>query len=205
MKLPEAFKKADPIYGMPIVGYVYRQNLETAIKLTKPYNKKVLDVGFGLGGLFPYLVDYTEVCYGLEINKTWVDKTKKIIGDLGIKIKLIRGDIRNAPFKDAQFEYIYMLNALEHIKEIDMALNEVNRMLKPGGYYVVSVPTENRAYRISRRLIGAKKPRDHYYTSQEIEDKLLQHFEIVKKKEIYPILPLFMVYLCRIADYANQK
>jgi ubiquinone/menaquinone biosynthesis C-methylase UbiE len=197
MKLPEVFKKADPIYGIPVIGYVYRQNLEVAIELTKPYNKKVLDVGFGLGVLFPYITKYTDECYGLEINKTWIERTKKTLDDLNIKANLVRGDIRNAPFKDAQFDNIYMLNALEHVREIDIAISEIRRILKQKGLFVVAVPTENRIYEISRKFVGFKKPTDYYHTSQEIEVKLSQHFEIIKKKEIYSILPLFTVYLCR--------
>ena len=124
MKIPSVFKKIDPIYGKFLVGDIYKQNLELAIKLMEPYSKVVLDVGFGFGVFFPYLVSYTEECYGININKNQSTKAKGALDSLGIKTNLITADIRKAPFGNSLFEVIYALNTLEHIKELDAATEE---------------------------------------------------------------------------------
>lgn len=198
MKIQSVFKKLDPIYGKFLVGDIYKQNLELAIKLTEPYSKVVLDVGFGVGILFPYLVSYTEECYGININRNQSTKAKGALDSLGIKPNLITADIRKAPFGNSSFEVIYALNTLEHIKEIDTTLAEIKRILKSGGYFVVAVPTENLIYRVGRVVIGyGKKPKGHHHTAKEIKARLLRYFDITAEKAINSIVPLFKVYLCR--------
>ena len=197
MKIPSVFKKIDPIYEKFLVGDIYKQNLELAIKLTEPYSKVVLDVGFGFGVLFPYLVSYTEECYGININKNQSTKAKGALDSLGIKTNLITADIRKAPFGNSLFEVIYALNTLEHIKELDAALAEIKRILKSGGYFVATVPTENLIYRVGRMVIGYEKPKSHYHTAEEIKARLLQYFDIMAEKAITSTLPLFKAYLCK--------
>ena len=197
MKIQSVFRKLDPIYEKFLVGDIYKQNLELAIKLTEPHCKVVLDVGFGYGELFSYLVNYTEECYGINISKQQVTVAKGALDSLGIKPNLITADIRKAQFGNSSFEVIYALNTLEHVKEIDVALAEIKRILKSGGYFVVAVPTENLIYRVGRMVIGYKKPKDHYHTVEEIKTRLLQYFDITAEKTIISTLPLFKVYLCK--------
>ena len=197
MKLPSEFKKVDPIYGKFLVGYVYKQNFEVAINLTKPYSRVVLDVGFGSGLLFYYLANYTQECYGININPRQTSRAANILGNFGIKAHLVTSDIRRAPYPDSFFDVIYALNTLEHVKEIDVALDEIERILKLGGYFVVAAPTENWIYRVGRAVMGYTKPQDHYHTASDIKVILLQYFDIAVEKAIYPVFPLFRVYLCK--------
>jgi ubiquinone/menaquinone biosynthesis C-methylase UbiE len=44
------------------------------------------------------------------------------------------------PFQAGQFDLVTMLDVLEHIREDGAALKEVARVVKPGGYVVVTVP-----------------------------------------------------------------
>lgn len=197
MKILSEFKKIDRFYKKFLLGDIHKQNLELAIKLTQPHSKVVLDVGCGSGVFLSYLVSYTEKCYGIEINNGWSTRAKHTFDSLGIKPNLITGDIRKAPFGNSLFEVIYALNTIEHVKEIDVALTEIKRILKLGGYFVVAAPTENVMYRLGRMLIGFKKPKDHYHTAKEIKARLLQYFDITAEKTIISILPLFKVYLCK--------
>jgi len=197
MKIQGVFRKLDPIYGKFLVGDIYKQNLELAIKLTQPHSKVVLDVGCGSGVFLSYLVSYTEKCYGININKKQSTKAKGAFDSLGIKPNLITADIRKAPFGNSLFEVIYALNTLEHIKEINTALAEIKRILKSGGYFVATVPTENKIYGVGRMVIGYEKPKNHYHTPKEIKARLLRYFDITAEKAITSIVPLFKVYLCR--------
>jgi SAM-dependent methyltransferase len=51
-----------------------------------------------------------------------------------------RVDLRGLPFEDASFDCIYASHVLEHIKEDDRVLSEINRVLTPGGIAVLPVP-----------------------------------------------------------------
>jgi len=44
------------------------------------------------------------------------------------------------PFKDNYFDEVLMWNSLEHLSKSDEKIEEVFRILKPGGYFIGSVP-----------------------------------------------------------------
>ena len=49
-------------------------------------------------------------------------------------------DIRNLPFADATYDFVFASHVLEHIREDGEAIKEVRRVLKPNGIAVLPVP-----------------------------------------------------------------
>jgi len=49
-------------------------------------------------------------------------------------------DIRSLPFADASYDMIFASHVLEHVREDDVALGEISRILKPGGVAILPVP-----------------------------------------------------------------
>lgn len=83
------------------------------------------------------------------------------------------------PLEDASVDVVSMLAMLEHIDEDHAILRECLRILKPGGYILITVPTywnkpvgEFLAYRL--KVIEAEQYRDHkrYYNKEELKDDL---------------------------------
>jgi ubiquinone/menaquinone biosynthesis C-methylase UbiE len=56
-------------------------------------------------------------------------------------------DARDLQFPDASFDLVYSFHALEHIPNPQLALNEMARVLRPGGTYLIGTPNK-------KRLIG---------------------------------------------------
>jgi SAM-dependent methyltransferase len=52
----------------------------------------------------------------------------------------LRGDIRRLPFADATFDCVIASEVLEHVHDDRAALDELTRVLRPGGVLAVSVP-----------------------------------------------------------------
>jgi SAM-dependent methyltransferase len=50
------------------------------------------------------------------------------------------GDVRDLPFRDASFDAIYSMGTIEHFAETERAVEEMARVLKPGGRAIVGVP-----------------------------------------------------------------
>lgn len=89
---------------------------------------KVLDVGCGdmaLSRLSPKL-NWT----GMDIN------TDKACGDA------VKHDIMSAPypFADSSFDAVVCSEVLEHVWDMRVVHQEAHRLLKPGGYYMISTP-----------------------------------------------------------------
>ncbi len=50
------------------------------------------------------------------------------------------GDVRDLPFRDASFDAVYSMGTIEHFDETERAVEEIARVLKPGGRAIVGVP-----------------------------------------------------------------
>lgn len=81
-------------------------------------------------------------------------------GDLGIDLQKGLCDIQASalylPFRHGTFETVLMSHVLEHLMNLEVALNEVKRVLKSGGILEVEVPNPSsffifRDYCISRK------------------------------------------------------
>jgi SAM-dependent methyltransferase len=53
------------------------------------------------------------------------------------------GDVRALPFLDASFDVIYSMGTIEHFDETELAVEEMARVLKPGGRAIVGVPNRH--------------------------------------------------------------
>jgi SAM-dependent methyltransferase len=62
-------------------------------------------------------------------------------------------DVRELPFEDASFDAVYSMGTIEHFRDPDRALEEMVRVLRPGGVAIVGVP--NRYDPFLRPLLAA--------------------------------------------------
>ncbi|WP_109299818.1 class I SAM-dependent methyltransferase [Aquimarina sp. AU474] len=66
--------------------------------------------------------------------------------DLNSPLADIKADICNLPFKDNQYDIIFCNHVLEHIPDDTKAMQEMYRVLKPGGMAILQIPQDlNRA------------------------------------------------------------
>lgn len=97
---------------------------------------RVLDAGCGTGALLDHLQTRPGVeVFGLDFSGQALAYTRQR-GHL----HLVQGDLTRLPFPDGTFDVVTALDVVEHIREDEGALREVNRVLRPGGVLLVSVP-----------------------------------------------------------------
>ena len=56
------------------------------------------------------------------------------------KIKLITANLENLPFKDNSIDLCFSRSVCEHLKNPYFVIGEISRILKPGGYLILSTP-----------------------------------------------------------------
>lgn len=65
-----------------------------------------------------------------------------ITTDLHSPLAEVKADICNLPFENNLFDYIFCNHVLEHIQDDKKAMQELYRVLKPGGMAIIQVPQD---------------------------------------------------------------
>lgn len=145
-----------------------------------PYLKgDILEVGCGIGNFTKKLTQFGSV-YAFDIDQGYLNKTKKLIPEAHVGL----GDLEKGSYffdKVKQFDAIVCINVLEHIKNDEQALQNLYKLLKPGGHLILIVPADQFLYgEIDKEI-------DHYrrYSKNKFLRLLLnQKFEIIFSRKL---------------------
>ena len=84
--------------------------------------------------------------------------------DLNSPLADVKADICNLPFNDNEFDVILCNHVLEHIPDDTKAMQELFRVLKPGGFGVFQIPQDlNREHTFEDDTITDKKERSKIF------------------------------------------
>ncbi len=118
---------------------------ESAVKdITKGYgdlkNKKILEIGSGTGGLTVALELAGAMCYGIEPDFYGVTAARQRSNRYGGDSHFVMAVGELMPFKDESFDIAVSFVVIEHVKDVSVILNEINRVLKLGGHLHLFAP-----------------------------------------------------------------
>lgn len=192
----------DPIdfYYYPLIGWVYRKRLSNTLALMTGGKEKILDVGYGSGLLFPSLLQAAQTGYGLE-NHGQEEKVYEFLGKEKIskeKISLQDGSILEMPYEAGAFDSVVSVSTLEHIKDLDKAMSEMSRVLKPGGEMVLSFPVRNPVTDWFYRLFGFNPRNIHPSSHRDIIGAAEKQFTVEKILKFPSWFPLDYSFYCTI-------
>jgi SAM-dependent methyltransferase len=124
---------------------------------------QVLEVGPGEGWLCSLLSRRGHHVVATDLARKWVS---------GVPPDRVTGRVAAAmtslPFRGASFDAVIAAEVLEHIPELDAALSEAARVLKPGGRIVVTVPYRETLRPVTCPSCGVSfDPNGHVHTFDE--------------------------------------
>jgi 2-polyprenyl-3-methyl-5-hydroxy-6-metoxy-1,4-benzoquinol methylase len=150
--------------------YVLSPQFDIYDVIKKVVRNKVADIGFGTGfGTHLLNVNAKEV-YGYEIDENAIQFAKAVFPFRNLHYEY--GDIVKG-ISGQEFNYVVMIDVLEHIKDEKSALENVKKMMTKDGTLILSTPN-----RLSRYRKGESHVRE--YAPKELEGILRRHFVSVK-------------------------
>lgn len=105
----------------------------------------VLDIGSGYGGAARYLAS-TKGCHVTALNLSEKENTRhrKINEERGLTdlIEVVDGSFESIPAADNSFDVVWSQDAILHSGHRKLVLEEVARVLKPGGRFIFTDPMQ---------------------------------------------------------------
>lgn len=99
--------------------------------------KRVLEIGCGAGSSsIAFALDGAEVTAS-DLTEEAVRITKAKFEMLGLDGDVVQADAENLPFEDNSFDVVFSSGVLHHTPDTQKAIDEIFRVLKPGGDAVV--------------------------------------------------------------------
>jgi len=136
-------------------------------------NPKVLEVGCGTGVFTTYIFDVYKDLTGIDISESLIEVGRQRFPGVSLQLQ----DIHKTTFPDETFDLILGCNVLHHL-DWDIALREMNRILRPGGQIRFSEPNlANPQVFLQKNWPWLKKrmgesPDEYAFTSGQIRKSL---------------------------------
>jgi ubiquinone/menaquinone biosynthesis C-methylase UbiE len=189
----EATRRLLAVYQTPDVA---AQREAFAAALAPRTGERVLDLGAGPGLLALLLADRVgrsgQVC-GVDISEPLLAHARALAGGRP-ELRWFRGDASALPLPDASFDAAISTQVLEYVSEVDAALAELHRVLRPQGRLVVvdtdwdsmvwSVPDRARHARV---MAAWEQHAPHPHLPRTLAARLRRAGFVVQHTEVLPL------------------
>lgn len=116
----------------------WRKRVVKKIQNANP--ETILDIATGTGDLAIQMANATKAkITGFDLSAGMLDVGRKKIAELNLndRIEMIQGDAENMPFEANSFDCITVSFGVRNFENLSKGLDEINRVLKPGGTFVI--------------------------------------------------------------------
>ncbi len=148
----------DAEYDKP-TGYALRSRMEAVLEFVGDGSGEVLDAGMGAGRIVAALAERGWSVSGIDASKEMVVHARERLQGSAVRFK--QGKIELLPFAGDSFDVVVATGVLEY-SNVEAALRELGRVLRPGGVAIVSYPNPGNLYWLWRThvwyvAVGAAK------------------------------------------------
>lgn len=132
-------------YDRGIAGYFFRKSYKKVLSVLFPRpGHKVVDLACGTGGFIEKLlkIEKNIEIIGLDYTEAMLAVARRKFRD-DPRVTLVVSSAERTPLADKSVDIVYCLDAFHHFFHADEALEEVKRVLRTDGRFVVLDPVDD--------------------------------------------------------------
>lgn len=168
--------------------------------------KTLLDLGCGAGETAVYFALKGAKVTAVDISAEMLKITEKLSKQYGVNVVTFRSAAEKLEFPDYSFDYIFGNGVLHHI-QLDWAIKEIERVLKPNGKAIFVEPLNHNPlihiYRILAKNV--RTPTEHPVRFKDFK-LMKKYFNRVTHREFWLFsLLIFIIFLCKGAHPSKER
>ncbi len=158
-------------------NYVFQRSLLAYVEAAKMVSGNVLEIGTGSGYGIEIIASHTDKFVTIDKYENEILSNKEIINKNNVEfIKMNVPPLKNIP--DNSFDFVISFQVIEHIKKDKKFVEEIYRILKNKGKFIVTTP--NKKMSLTRNPWHIRE-----YTVKELESLLQINFQSVEKLGVF--------------------
>jgi ubiquinone/menaquinone biosynthesis C-methylase UbiE len=191
----------DPIayYKRPLIGRFFRERINIGLRMIAGRRyATALEVGYGAGAVLLAIGSISDELYGIDLDADPAP-VQALLAGRGLSASLIRGSVYELPYDSGMFDLVVSFSVFEHLHDYELALREVARVLRPGGSFLLGMPTVNSIMELGFRAIGFKGINDIHVTTPKAVARIFSRaeFRVANSARLHLVLgfPLYFNWL----------
>ena len=173
-----SYSKSDPLrfYYYPVIGNLYRKRIEACLDQLEG-GEKVLEVGYGSGLCLHNLCGMYREVHGVDLDAP-AEAVAKFAADHGLTVQLSNGNVTALDYPSDYFDAVLLISILEHLRpvELETAMSEIKRVLRPGGQMVYGVPVDRKFMTLAFGFLGYDIRKLHFSTHLDVSTAAARYF-----------------------------
>ncbi len=154
--------------------------------------RRVLDVGCGNGYVLSHYAREGAQVYGVDLTETAIVLCRRRFALSDLRGMFAVGSAEDLPYPDLTFDLVCSMGVLHHTPNIHKAVDEIFRVLKPGGHLVVMLYHRNSAnFRVNLFLRRMVQFRSLQELVNEVDGKGNPKGDVYSKAELSHLLKSF--------------
>lgn len=182
---PEWFREVEAYrYG------TYAPWMAEVMEFDRHAGKRVLEIGGGIGTDLAQFAKHGALTTDLDLSAGHLALARENFQWRGLPGEFIHHDAETLPFEDRTFDVVYSNGVIHHTPNTGSVVQEIRRVLKPGGKAIVMVYAENSLH-YWRNLVWAIGMKDHHLDFQSMGEIMSR---AVERSDNAGARPLVKVY-----------
>ena len=157
---------------------------------------KVVDIGCGTGSLVLKLAAQGYQVVGIDVSDGCIHITRSRVNEAGLShlVTVGKGSAYGIEVPDQSVDAVIAGEVLEHLKDDALAVHEFSRVIKPGGFCIVTVPANPALWNIWDDMAGHVR---RYHQEDLVKLFEAQKFRVERVRYWgFPVMRIYHKLLC---------